>query len=216
MTQKPYKALADCDIFSIGHSNLPIGRFVEMLQEQRIGAIADVRSMPKSGRYPWFSRDPLTNRLAKHDIGYIAAAGPLGGRPNDPKLFCDGVADYEAMAATPQFQTALERLVGETQQARLCLMCAEREPLDCHRCLLVGRALSERGLRVGHILHDGSVEPHKATEERLLELSPDPDLFTTDMQAWLSAAYRKRARSVAYRAEPAAPKPRSGQSYGRR
>ena len=50
-------------------------------------------------------------------------------------------------------------------------MCAEREPLDCHRCLLVTRALAERGLRIGHILHDGAVESHTATERRLLELS---------------------------------------------
>ncbi len=197
---KSNNTLADCDIFSIGHSNHPIGRFVELLENNRIAAVADVRSVPSSGRYPWFSREPLENKLAKHGIAYIPAGGPLGGRPRDPRLFRDGVADYEAMAKTPQFQSALDRIAGEAQQRRLCLMCAEREPLDCHRCLLVGRALAERGLRVGHILQDGSVEPHRATEERLLELSPDPDLFTLDMQAWLAAAYRKRARSVAHKA----------------
>jgi uncharacterized protein (DUF488 family) len=103
------------------------------------------------------------------------------------------------MAATPQFQKALDGIVDRSQQTRLCLMCAEREPLDCHRCLLVGRALADRGLRVGHILQDGSVESHRATEERLLEISPDPDLFAVDMKEWLAAAYRKRARSVAFK-----------------
>ena len=65
-------------------------------------------------------------------------------------------------------------------KGRICLMCAEREPLDCHRCLLVARALAARGLAIGHILHDGTIEPHAATERRLLELDgEDRDLFAT-------------------------------------
>ena len=74
------------------------------------------------------------------------------------------------MAATPAFRSALDRVVDETRRQRLCLMCAEREPLECHRCLLVARALAKRGLAPGHILADGTVEPHAATEERLLGL----------------------------------------------
>jgi uncharacterized protein (DUF488 family) len=93
MNDKPTKPLADCDIFSIGHSNHPIGRFIELLEAARIGTVADVRSVPSSGRYPWFTREPLTNKLAKHGIGYLAAAGPLGGRPRDRALIRDGVAD---------------------------------------------------------------------------------------------------------------------------
>ena len=80
-------------------------------------------------------------------------------------------------------------------------MCAEREPLDCHRCLLVARALAERGLTIGHILHDGTVEPHAATEQRLLALTgASDDLFVTGQDERLAAAYRRRARAVAYRA----------------
>ena len=80
-------------------------------------------------------------------------------------------------------------------------MCAEREPLDCHRCLLVARSLAERGLTIGHILHDGTVEPHAVTEERLLALTgASDDLFVTGQDERLAAAYRRRARAVAYRA----------------
>ena len=80
-------------------------------------------------------------------------------------------------------------------------MCAEREPLDCHRCLLVARSLAERGLTIGHILHDGTVEPHGATERRLLALTgASDDLFVTGQDERLAAAYRRRARLVAYRA----------------
>jgi hypothetical protein len=82
-------------------------------------------------------------------------------------------------------------------------MCAEREPLDCHRCLLVTRALAGRGLAIGHILHDGTIEPQAATERRLLGLDARPeDLFTPGQGDRLAAAYRRRARTVAYRAKP--------------
>jgi len=82
----------------------------------------------------------------------------------------------------------------------VCLVCAEREPLDCHRCLLVARALAGRGLAIGHILHDGTIEPHAATERRLLALaSASCDLFAAGQDERLAAAYRARSRAVAFR-----------------
>jgi hypothetical protein len=86
-------------------------------------------------------------------------------------------------------------------------MCAEREPLDCHRCLLIGRVLAARGVATGHILHDGTIEPHAATEQRLIALAgvgvAGGDLFPTGQDERLAAAYRRRARAVAYRARGA-------------
>ncbi len=100
-----------------------------------------------------------------------------------------------------EFQDGLGRLQNDAGEHRVCLMCAEREPLDCHRCLLVARALSERGLTVGHILHDGAIESHAATEQRLLDWAADEeDLFTTGQTQRITAAYARRSRAVAYRA----------------
>ena len=105
------------------------------------------------------------------------------------------------MARQREFLTALDRLTAEGVRHRVCLMCAEREPLDCHRCLLVARVLAERGLAVGHILHDGTIEPHATTEQRLLALTgASDDLFVTGHDERLAAAYRRRARAAAYRA----------------
>jgi uncharacterized protein (DUF488 family) len=115
------------------------------------------------------------------------------------------VADYEAMAQTAAFQSALDRLQNDMEKRCVCLMCAEREPLDCHRCLLVARALAERGIAVGHILHEGAVEPHAATEQRLLQWAvsvAQPDLFVTGQNGRLAAAYRRRGRAVGYKAKP--------------
>src|SRR5581483_609982 len=150
---------------------------------------------------PWFSAKNLAPFLAAHDVAYLSYGEGLGGRPNDPALYCDGVADYEAMARRPQFKDALARLQADATGRKLCLLCAEREPLDCHRCLLVARALAERGRNVGHILHDGAIEAHAATEQRLLALDKDAgDLFTTGHDSRLASAYRNRARAVAFRA----------------
>src|SRR3984893_695783 len=162
---------ADFDLLTIGHSNLPAERFMTLVQDAGVTAIADVRSVPFSRRFPWFSGPKLAATLQGAEIAYLPFGDALGGRPSDPALYCDGVADYEKMAATAQFRAGLDRLGEAMGRFRLCLMCAEREPLDCHRCLLVARALAERGLTIGHILHDGTVEPHAATEQRLLALT---------------------------------------------
>ena len=154
------------DLFSIGHSNVTAARFAAMLQDAAVTTVADIRSVPNSRRFPWFSQKALAVQLGGIGIAYTAMGDTLGGRPRDDSLYRDGVADYEAMAKQPEFRTDLDRLQEIIARSRVCLMCAEREPLDCHRFLLVARRLAERGLAVGHILHDGTVEPHAARQCR--------------------------------------------------
>jgi uncharacterized protein (DUF488 family) len=190
------------DLFSIGHSNIPAERFVAMQRAAGVTAIADVRSSPFSRFCPGFSAKNLAPLLASEGIHYAAYGAELGGRPRDAALYRDGTADYEAMARQADFRAGLDRLVAKAAQCRLCMMCSEREPLECHRCLLVARALSARGLNVGHILHDGTIEPHAATEERLLALDGQgEDLFVTGQNERLAAAYFRRARAIAYRSK---------------
>jgi len=215
--------MASYDLFSIGHSNIAAERFVAMLRAAGAGVIADVRSVPVSRFCPWFSAKTLAPQLARDGVGYLSYGDALGGRPRDAKLYCDGVADYEAMARQPEFEAGLARLMADAARCRargaLCLMCSEREPLECHRCLLVARALAERELTVGHILFDGSIEPHAVTEQRLLALDDSGgDLFApgnllaTGLGERLAAAYRRRARAVAYRGKANMKKGRSGAS----
>jgi uncharacterized protein (DUF488 family) len=199
------------DLLSIGHSNIPAERFIAMLRSAGVHAIAEVRSAPVSRFCPWFSAKNLAPLLARDGMSYLAYGDALGGRPRDAKLYRDGTADYEAMARQPEFEAGLARLMADAARYRgkgaICLMCSEREPLECHRCLLVTRALAERKVTVGHILYDGAIEPHAATEQRLLALDGNDgnslatgDLFPTGLNERLAAAYRRRARAVAYRA----------------
>ena len=188
------------DLFTIGHSNIPAVRFIGMLRETSVETLVDVRSIPVSRFCPWFSAKNLAPLLAAANINYLFLGEELGGRPRDPSLYCDGTADYDAMARRPRFQAALDHLLADGGLRRPCLMCSERDPLACHRCLLVGRALAARGATIGHILHDGTIEAHTRTERRLLEVAgADNDLFATGQDERLAAAYRHRARALAYR-----------------
>ena len=188
-----------CDLMTIGHSNLPADRFITLLRDSKVSAVIDVRSVPFSRWCPWFSSKPLATELAADGLAYLQLGDELGGRPRDPQLYRDGIADYEAMARRPEFRAGLDRVIDETRRHRVCLLCSEREPLDCHRCLLVGRALAERGVTPGHIRADGTIEPHAVTEQRLLKLAGgEADLFG-DPAARLADAYRQRARRVAAR-----------------
>ena len=187
------------DLMTIGHSNLPADRFITLLRDSKVSAVIDVRSVPFSRWCPWFSSKPLATGLAAGGVAYLQLGDELGGRPRDPQLYCDGIADYEAMARRPEFCAGLDRVIDETRRHLVCLLCSEREPLDCHRCLLVGRALAERGVTPGHIRADGTIEPHAMTEQRLLKLAGgEADLFG-DPAARLADAYRQCARRVAAR-----------------
>jgi uncharacterized protein (DUF488 family) len=92
----------------------------------------------------------------------------LGGRPEDPSCYENGKVQYDRLAATELFKSGIDRVLVGAQKYRVALMCAEKEPLNCHRTLLVGRVLENRGTSIMHILSDGSVEPQDRTMSRLI------------------------------------------------
>jgi uncharacterized protein (DUF488 family) len=190
------------EVLTIGHSTLPYERFLELLRRANVAAIADVRSAPYSRQFPHFNRESLLNELRADGIAYVFLGKELGGRPSDRQFYCDGVADYERMSQAAEFNKGVDRVLEGAKKYRIALMCSERDPLDCHRCLLVGRALAQRGVRVSHILGDGQVVSHSSIEDKLLELSGrnTEDFFALPSER-LSTAYRERARKIAF-AEP--------------
>lgn len=187
------------EILTIGHSTLPIEKFLELLASAQVTAIADVRSSPWSRFNPQFNRDELKQTLEANGITYRFYGRQLGGRPRHPSLFHGGTADYEAMAQTAEFADGLKMVIDGAKKHRLALMCSEHDPLDCHRCLLVGRALAEHGASVGHILSSGETKSQDQIEETLLAMSGrDSDDFFAPRLERLKAAYRDRSLRVAY------------------
>jgi uncharacterized protein (DUF488 family) len=188
-------------IFTIGHSNHSLEAFLALLRRARVTAIADVRSSPSSRHCPHFNGDSLRSSLRASDIAYVFLGQELGGRPADPNLYTDGVADYERMAATSGVERGLSRILDGALRFRVALLCSERDPLDCHRFLMLSRALKDKGCDVVHLLSDGEAEPMHMAERRLLEAtrSSQADLFGEPEADALAAAYRNRARAVAYK-----------------
>jgi len=153
-------------IFTIGHSNHSFMRFAELLNGASIETVVDVRSQPVSRWVPHFNRSALESALAALGIGYVFLGRELGGRPADPELRRKGKPDYAAMAEASSFRVGIERVIEMGKVKRITLMCAERDPLDCHRFLLIGRELAKSGQSVAHILGDGALEGQEATEQR--------------------------------------------------
>jgi uncharacterized protein (DUF488 family) len=156
-------------ILTIGHSNHPLWRFLELLQAHGVETVGDVRSVPYSRRYPVYNRETLDRELRSHGIEYVFLGAQLGARPDDPACYEGRRASYRRIAESPLFRSGLERAISLAQSRRLALLCAEKEPLDCHRALLVSRELKARGVLVSHILAEASLEAHDATESRLLD-----------------------------------------------
>jgi uncharacterized protein (DUF488 family) len=112
------------DLLTIGHSNLQADRFVSLLTNAGVSSVVDVRSVPFSRWCPWFSSKALATRLAAEGLAYVALGDELGGRPRDPQLYCDGVADYEAMAQRSEFYAGLDRVIDQTRRHRVCLLAS--------------------------------------------------------------------------------------------
>jgi uncharacterized protein (DUF488 family) len=186
-------------IYTIGHSNHPIERFLALLQQHEITAIADVRSTPYSRRNPQFNSKALAAALEARSIAYVSLGKELGARSEDPSCYEDGQVQYRRLAQTPLFNQGIERVMTGTERYRIALMCAEKEPLDCHRTLLVSRALETKGAAIIHILADGGTETHHETMLRLVDrtlLSKD-DLFA-DRAQLIDAACAIHEQKIAY------------------
>jgi uncharacterized protein (DUF488 family) len=143
-------------IYSIGHSDHEIDRFVDLLRRHGVDILVDIRSQPYSRWVPAYNRDALRPAVEAAGLTYLFMGEALGGRPADPSLYHpDGRPDYERIAATPAFQDGLEALARLAASATVAIMCSEADYHDCHRARLITPHLLALDLPVVHILPDG-------------------------------------------------------------
>jgi uncharacterized protein (DUF488 family) len=159
--------MEDCVVYTIGHSARPIEEFIGLLQENGIGCVLDIRTVPRSRHNPQFNRDTLPDSLAAAGIAYRHIAG-LGGlrhaRPDSPNggwrnASFRGYADY---MQTDEFEANVDAVAALARTERCVLMCAEAVPWRCHRSM-VADALVSRGIRVEHIMGPHKLKPHALT-----------------------------------------------------
>ena len=164
-------------VFTIGHSNHAIEDFIALLRRAGIERIADVRSIPHSRFCPQFRKEPFAAALAAAGIGYAWHGEALGGRPREPALTRGGKPDYAAMAKRPEFRAGLAALLDAAAERPTAMMCAERDPLDCHRFHLLSAPMAALGAEILHVRADGALESQAAAEARLARRDPQGRLF---------------------------------------
>lgn len=167
------------EVFTIGHSNHSFEKFSELLRLHGITAVADVRSAPYSRSHPDFNREFLKTKLGESGVAYVFLGRELGARPEGAQFYQRGRVQYRVLAQSPLFRAGLDRVRTGAQTQRLALLCAEKEPLECHRTLLVSRELVALGASVVHIHADGRLETYGDAMKRLIKILglPEEDLF---------------------------------------
>jgi uncharacterized protein (DUF488 family) len=172
---------------------------VNLLKQHTVTALADVRSAPFSRFNPQFNKDVLRRHLELRGLGYVFLGRELGARSSDPSCYENGRVQYARLARTERFRHGIVRVMRGADRHRIALLCAEREPLECHRALLVARVLDEQGVPVAHILGNGGLETHPDAMDRLLDVTglPRQDLFRS-REELISRALAVQGEKVAY------------------
>jgi uncharacterized protein (DUF488 family) len=178
------------------------------LQHFGIDLVIDVRSSPRSFRFPHFDREEMETTLCAAGIRYLFLGEELGGRPEDPKAYrSDGVVDYRARRKSVSFQRGLERVLEELTQHDLALLCAEEDPLTCHRFLMICPELVALGVKPQHIRKGETIETQSEADDRLLTTQKlaavaGASLFSVDRQSALESAYMEQSKKCAFRVDP--------------
>lgn len=186
-------------LLTIGHSNHETGAFLGLLAQNGVSAIGDVRSSPYSRYVPHFSREALKSTLTSAGVAYTFLGKEFGARSDNPLCYKYGKVQYDRLAQQPIFAEGVTRVIEGMKRYRIALMCAEKDPIECHRALLVARAFFNQGIPVSHILADGSLESHDSMESRLLALCkmPEGDMFKSRAE-FIAEAYLLQGDRVAY------------------
>jgi len=179
-------------IYTIGYSSF----------DHNINAIVDVRSSPYSQYKSEFNREKLKMSLNKENISYVFLGEECGARVSNSSCYINGKVDYSLVSETDLFKDGIKRLLNGAEKYSLALMCAEKDPITCHRTILVCRHLIKTGICINHVLENGDIELHEDSEKRLLKLFKlhHPDLFRTE-QDRLNEAYSRQGEKIAYEAE---------------
>ena len=152
-------------VYTIGHSNHESDAFLRLLRLANIEAIVDIRSDPNSSWVSFAKKQNLQALLKSAGIRYIYLGDVLGGRPSNPEYLNPqtGRIDYQSIKRTASFQQGITSVINDCKEYRMCLMCAEENPAQCHRSLLVGDALIRNDVKILHIRGDGRIQ----TDEEL-------------------------------------------------
>ncbi|MBI2857629.1 MAG: DUF488 domain-containing protein [Chloroflexi bacterium] len=164
------KRRKDLRVCTVGHSNLALIQFLWLILKNEVDVVADVRSEPVSRIAPHFNSRNLKDALKAIGVRYVPLGNQLGGRPSAEEFYDhQGYVLYQRLAESPDFKGGLERLLVGIREHHVAIMCSEEDPANCHRRLLVGRALEASGVKLYHLRANGRIQ--------------EEDELTRDLQA---------------------------------
>lgn len=158
-------------LYTIGHSTRSAKEFVELLRENDIRILLDVRSWPSSRRYPHFNRDNVARTLKENGVRYEWLGERLGGyrkkglgedSPNKGWRSL-GFRNYADHTMTQEFREGIQKLLELAEDGKLVLMCAEQLYWRCHR-RIISDYLTMKGHAVTHIVSKGKTQEHRITD----------------------------------------------------
>lgn len=183
-------------ILTVGHSNHEMQVLINLLRKHGVTAVADIRSTPYSAAAPQFDRENLKPQLESEGFKYVYLGDEFGAHPQDPACYKDGKVQYSRQAKTSLFKKGLQRVISGAEKHRIALLCVEKDPLKCHRSVLIARELEAQSVDVTHILADGGLESHSEAMDRLLkeEKLDRADLFRSREELVEEACARQEHR----------------------
>lgn len=195
-------------IYTIGHSTHPADYFLELLTTHGVNCVVDVRSIAASRYHPQYNQKRLSDFLNQHGITYLHFAAEFGARQTAAPMLDDNQrVDFDKVRQSPSFRSGMQRLhQGMAKGYTLALMCAESDPLDCHRFIMITPALVHEGLEVRHILKDKTLLSNAVLEDRLLQKYrkklPQPDAFQPELPRpqKLALAFKLRNQEIGWKA----------------
>lgn len=194
-------------LYTIGHSQHDVEYFIDMLRKYSINYVLDVRSTPYSQFAENYNRENIKAALKKARIEYFFMGNYFGARPEDRTLYSkDGYLDFEKARKSAKFQNGVDNVIkGIRAGNNISLMCTEKDPLECHRAIMVARTFFDKGVDVQHILADSSLQSHDVLNQRLINMYfPDRyqmSLFASENKSdeeYLDEAYRRHNKKIGY------------------
>lgn len=200
------------DIYTIGHSNYPIEKLLDMLKYHQINCVVDIRGTPYSKYNDQYNKEIIAKTLAQNGYIYIYMGKEFAAQRENKKLYTvEGYADFEKVIYDQDFLSGIERLkIGCSKGYRIVLLGAMQDPIRCHRCILLGRAMRSEGFNIKHILDDYSLATQEELEDRLMEKfysKKDQIDFDTllhgelSKEDMISQCYRQGNKEIGYRVE---------------
>ena len=194
------------EIFTIGYAGFEIDHFIKVIKEYQINSLIDVRSSPFSKYYSEYNKPLLQKTLQERGIIYRNYNREFGARQDDKMYYPNGYLDFSMFTRSMMFIEGMQKIIKAIPLGyRFVLMCSEKDPITCHRSIMIGKAFFNNGVSINHILSDGRIITQSEIETRLVDMYyPDRDQLTLfgeqlSFEEMVKNSYKYQNEKIGYR-----------------